>query len=384
MAGFGVSFGFSNLNSSYPGFEYSMASTAACSTDRVSNIESSLCFQEPQNDIHGVVSTLVACDGKNMFSSLDLHKISGEVAPSPEQISSVTACSDGDCHSNKEHLEGDLSRHQESYILQQHINQDESNLMKYRGLVENNLNVYHANASSLLGNKSKLDKFNAWIPEQVPLRTPEDANDLSARIVSKPESSHEEFFPFEVPMLELKQSHRQPYPPFAHFDNSSETLTNGCTVEFKECYNQTAEKRSMRLPQLLVDQSCTVQREFWDVQPAKPIDSILSLHDILFSYITYKSMPVNAESRQDFVDYMHLTVCSDQRCACDKYRVLISHFDTCHYTGCSICGPVRELGPVVKIYSGSGKAKRDLLRDLHSIDTDSIGSYIIEGSSTLS
>ncbi|KAL2522940.1 histone acetyltransferase HAC12-like [Forsythia ovata] len=387
-AGFGVSFGFSNLNSSYPGFEYTMASTAACSTDRVSNIESSLRFLEPQNDIHGVVSTLVACDVKNMFSSVDRKKISGEVAPSPEQILSITACSDGDCHSDKEHLEGgqafSFSSLQGSestsgnYILQQHINQDESNLMKYRELVENNLNVYHTNTSSLLGKKSKLDKYNAWIPEQVPLRTPEDANDLSDMIVSKPESSHEELFQFEVPMRELKQSHQQPYPPFAHFDKSSETLTNGCAVEFKECYTQTAGKRPMILPQLLVDRSCTDQREFWDVQPAKPIDSILSLHNILVSYITYKSTPVNAESRQDFVEYMHLTVCSDQRCACDKYRVLISHFDTCHYTGCSICGPVHELGPVDKIYSGSGKGKRDLLRDLHSIDSDSIDSYIIE------
>lgn len=145
-------------------------------------------------------------------------------------------------------------------------------------------------------------------------------------------------------------------------------------MEIKECYNQTAGKRSLKLPQLLVDQSCAVQREFWDVQPAKPTDSTLSLHNILFSYFMYKSMPVNAESRQDFVDYMHLTVCNDQRCVCDKYRILTFHFDTCLYTGCSICKPVRDLVPVDKIYSGSGKLKRDL----RSIDSDRIGSYIIE------
>lgn len=44
MAAFGGS-GFYNLNSSYPGFDYSMASTAACIKVRVSNIESSLRFQ---------------------------------------------------------------------------------------------------------------------------------------------------------------------------------------------------------------------------------------------------------------------------------------------------------------------------------------------------
>lgn len=53
---------------------------------------------------------------------------------------------------------------------------------------------------------------------------------------------------------------------------------------------------------------------------------------------------------------------------------MISHFDTCLYTGCSICKPVRDLVPVDKIYSGSGKLKRDL----RSIDSDRIGSYIIE------
>lgn len=41
-----------------------------------------------------------------MFSSVDLNNFPDKVSPSSEQISSITACSDGDCHSYKDHLEG--------------------------------------------------------------------------------------------------------------------------------------------------------------------------------------------------------------------------------------------------------------------------------------
>lgn len=47
---------------------------------------------------------LVASDGKDMHSLEDLKQISGKVV-SPEQISSVTACSDAEWYSDKEPFE---------------------------------------------------------------------------------------------------------------------------------------------------------------------------------------------------------------------------------------------------------------------------------------
>jgi hypothetical protein len=54
----------------------------------------------------GVATRFVARDGNNMTSPMEVKRISSnEVIPSPEQISSITACSDADLRSDGELFE---------------------------------------------------------------------------------------------------------------------------------------------------------------------------------------------------------------------------------------------------------------------------------------
>lgn len=53
----------------------------------------------------GIESKFIAPDDNNMFSPVGNSAVSAEFITSPEQISSITACSDWDLHSDGEHCD---------------------------------------------------------------------------------------------------------------------------------------------------------------------------------------------------------------------------------------------------------------------------------------
>ncbi|KAI3452127.1 hypothetical protein Pfo_008792 [Paulownia fortunei] len=367
-AGFGVSPGFYNPSLSYSGFNYSVASNAGFSTLGLNDRFNSRYFQQSSNQ--GGSSLLVASDGKNMPSLVDLTQISGEVV-SPKQISSVTACSDSEWYSDKEPFEVGATF---AVSAVSEPTSGDSDWIRHGELLENNPNFNHVGAPSLSGDNVEQDKYKACLPKHISLWIPEDTNSLSSKTFSKPKLSHEQLSQYGLQALQSKQCHLQPCPPPAHLDVSLEAQMYGCSVGHKKFHNKVPGEGSSKLSQLSLKQLHKFQQEgFCNVKASKPTDSIRSLHNILVSYLNYKSKLVDAcRSRQEFVDRLHLTVCKDLICECEKYRILISHFDNCHNTDCNICGPVHQLCLIKKITSGSGKPKRYFSGGLHPRD------YIIQ------
>ncbi|KAK4488322.1 hypothetical protein RD792_004078, partial [Penstemon davidsonii] len=132
-------------------------------------------------------------------------------------------------------------------------------------------------------------------------------------------------FQTRLQMVQPKQRNQQPCPP--RFD-----------------YNEVSRDGSSKLPQPFSKQFYGSQHQrFCNFQASKPSDSVLSLHNILFSYLNYKRNLVDARrSQPDFVEHLHLTVCNGQTCECEKYLILTYHFDNCYCTDCKICGPVHQ------------------------------------------
>ncbi|KAL4577364.1 hypothetical protein LXL04_013473 [Taraxacum kok-saghyz] len=84
-------------------------------------------------------------------------------------------------------------------------------------------------------------------------------------------------------------------------------------------------------------------------QPQQPQHVILessnqiSSLQVISSYIMYKDMPADLRKEVPFQNYMHSAVCKEIPCNCSLYLELASHYDKCHDSNCSICGPVRSL-----------------------------------------
>ncbi|CAI9763333.1 unnamed protein product [Fraxinus pennsylvanica] len=368
-----------NSNPPYPGFDYSVPSRAVCSTNRTYGVNDSHGFQGPCSN----GQELVASDGKNVFFPMDLMQVVGDVDPSLDHISSITGYSNI-CSS----LEVSEST-SKNYTLQKYGDQGESNLIKEGGLTENYLlkdggltenylNAYHMDAPFSFGKNVVLDKYRNWLPQQVSERIPGDSGTFSTMTAWKSKSSHDEPLQSELQMLGSNNCHQQP----AYFDKSSNAQSHGCTSKI-ECstYSCMVQQQEVQLQETCFHND-TLEGpapSFGPVGAAKRKESILSLDDILLLYITYKSIPVNAGTiRENFLDYLHLNVCNVQKCECEIYYILISHFDDCHDTGCSICGPVRELYPTGETQSGAGKLKRDLPEDLHAKDSNWMSSCIVE------
>ncbi|CAH1437532.1 unnamed protein product [Lactuca virosa] len=85
----------------------------------------------------------------------------------------------------------------------------------------------------------------------------------------------------------------------------------------------------------------------------------ISSLQVLNSYIMYKDMPADLRREVPFQNYMHAAECKDNFCNCSMYLELASHFDKCHDSNCSICGPARSLYGTNKFQLESKKRKID-------------------------
>ncbi|CAA3002477.1 histone acetyltransferase HAC12-like isoform X2 [Olea europaea subsp. europaea] len=380
-----------NSNPPYPGFDYSAPSGNVCGTTRTYGINDSHGFQRScSND-----QELVASDGKNMFFPMDLMQVVGDVDPSSDHISSIGGYSN-ETHSIEESFDGGPAfccssleaseSTSQNYYLQKYGESNlikegglsENYLMKDGGLTDNYLSAYHMDAPFSFGKNVELDKYSTWLPQQLSERILGDSGTVSSMTAWISKSSHDEPLQSELQVLGSNNCHQQP----AYFNESSNAQTHGCTTKI-ECSTQSC---MVQQEEVQLQETCFHNDilegpalSFGPVGAAKPKESILSLVDILLLYTTYKSIPVNmGTTRENFLDYLHLTVCNVQKCECEIYHILVSHFDDCHDTGCSICGPVRELYPTGETHSGAGKSKRDLPEDLHARDSNWMSSCSVE------
>ncbi|KAG8384530.1 hypothetical protein BUALT_Bualt04G0127500 [Buddleja alternifolia] len=314
--GLGVSPGFSDPYASCSGFDYSMASNAGCGELRLTDRNYTRFFQQ---SALGSSSSVV--DLKEVFGS----------------PSSVMTSSGGDSCSDK------AQSNVGAVYAQSGFSEPTRDCIKHRELVESNPNFDHVGAQSFPVSNMRLDKYNAWYPQQIASLVPKDANNLSSMLLSKPKSTHEGFSQSGHQIPQPRQCHLQPCHPPPNSDVSLRAQVYG-SVGQQRFYNEVQRERSIRLPQPSVDQLQRFQQQrFCTGQAPKRSGEIQDAQDILISYFRYKSKPMFAcGGQQGFVAHLHLRLCNGRQCECEKYHFLVSHFENCHNTDCQICEPVRQ------------------------------------------
>ncbi|KAL6553101.1 hypothetical protein OROGR_006943 [Orobanche gracilis] len=177
------------------------------------------------------------------------------------------------------------------------------------GVVQNCQTFNNVAAPSSLDNSRYRASPSNW--------TRQDTKVLPSNAFSKPTLSHRLISQCQLQATQSKQRRFQPYPPSGPY----RPQMNGFSV----------------------GQNNIQRQGICNVQATKPADSIRTLHDILFSYMNdkYKLMDT-CRTRQEFLNRLHLTACKDGVCKCQKYLLLITHFDKCQNTRCDVCEPVRQ------------------------------------------
>lgn len=267
-----------------------------------------------------VVSRFVECDGNNMVSDVGIKQVvSDGITHSPEQISSITVCSDGEpFETGSTFSKGllnamDTGRHSESNQvcpLPVHSSIAEYGVPKYS-------NACNSQQLNVLRHQLSCQEPDQMRSGKLPVA---QSRDLASG------DEHETCTLGEI-SLELPQH---------------------STEQQYEIQQQT---------------SCVVQH----VDAANAFDSNnISLHEVLLQYANFKSFPQNAESSRDtFLKNLHLRMCNVKTCKCNKYRALIFHYDTCHLSACVVCSPCRKLTSTDTVHKGFENSEMDISRALH-------------------
>ncbi|KAL6551663.1 hypothetical protein OROGR_007817 [Orobanche gracilis] len=197
------------------------------------------------------------------------------------------------------------------------------------GVVQNNQTFNNVGAPSSLENSRYRASPSNWIRQ--------DTKVLPINAFSKPTLSHGLISQCRLQATQSKERRFQPYPPPAHLGPYGPQM-NGFSVGKDNIQRQ----------------------EMCNVQTTKPADSIRPLHNILLSYMSdkYKLMDP-CRTRQEFLNRLHLTACKRGFCKCQKYLLLITHFDKCQNTRCDVCEPVRQSFSPVEEKNTAGLGFRD-------------------------
>ncbi|GFY86816.1 histone acetyltransferase of the CBP family 5 [Actinidia rufa] len=324
---------FGNSNSPHPLPDYSMVVSSDCTT-LITNNNIDSCFFEDGlfrsskgSTLDGYNPPFMAFDGISMPSSVGTRQVSGDMVPSPEQISSITACSDADAYSDTGPFDGGqnvpgnnlqqyaLVSSSRTYVQHKHINHGELNLLKHGGCPEKILRMFESSGilpGSMLNTRSTCEdllKLKPLVPGSEQFYQWHQQPD-------EPYEAQSQYYLFEEDDFSQKimgQKEKLSYLPsessngVQHVDLESSSILVGSTGAAK-----------------LADTS--------DME-----DQI-----ILQSYLNYKRKCVDG-SLVSFVKHMHSTSCNESRCNCDRYLILASHFDSCHSWECNMCRPVRRL-----------------------------------------
>ncbi|XAR51564.1 Histone acetyltransferase [Bertholletia excelsa] len=330
----------------------------------------------------GVLNSLTS-DGGSLRSSKCISQVASETVSSPEQISSISACSDADVNFDTgimdagrtfsggrfQHLSGSSS---ENCVQQKHFNEDRLNMINSRGFLDDNQNACNVGFPSVPRKKLEIPVPNLENMQQDPWTVPEAYSILPSVISNTPLSTCEvllepEMLPGSTGSQKFHQGHQQPSMLF------EERFVAQSQYHFFEqdgCFRRVSGELVAKASHLPLEQSAAVQHlaSEGSLSSSGPNGAANFIHysdvnpqRILLSYMNYKR--IHAEGSQvSFVDQMHSTVCGDCLCNCDKYSKLVSHFDNCHDWGCKICRPARMCCVMGKPPQGSRKQERDNLR----------------------
>lgn len=207
---------------------------------------------------------------------------------------------------------------------------------------------------------------NACNSERVSEMITEKRNFLSSRLGKDSSSSREDLL--QLQQLRCQQISQQQNR--IQFDELSEAQSWGQTSG-NQCDATTLEERSVELPHLHLEERCKIQQQLpclvQHAETAKIVDSNnISQHEVLLLYANFNSFPQNAGRKEDaFLKDLHSRTCNGQKCNCDQYRSLISHYDNCHNGACRVCRPFQELSSTDSVRLGFEKSRTNLSKALH-------------------
>ncbi|XP_019195482.1 PREDICTED: probable histone acetyltransferase HAC-like 1 isoform X2 [Ipomoea nil] len=340
-----------------------------------SNLEYGSSFKDQSS---GFVS--VGQDGNTMFSHVSVKHMPSEIIPSPEQISSVTVCSDGDWNLDRELFDSGHTFTENS--LPHVIESAPDSCIKPQHTAPN---TYSVDVPPSHRQNLGLSNSNVKIPEQDMKRIPQDCIVMPGMTVDKPRLNNGYLF---NPQLQIGDS--EPSDQHSHFmlcNEPSDLSSHGFMATEKACHSHVPSQKSLNV-------ISSEQPEFSGVQhtsdepapnsfPSRTSQHLglghLSSHDILVLYVKYNALTVNFGREQvPFLNNLHSIVCNGTVCSCDRYRLLISHFESCCNSNCSVCKPVRDdkvLHSVGPISTESGEPKTGLVRTFHDRDFNGITSW---------
>nr|GMD58697.1 probable histone acetyltransferase HAC-like 1 isoform X1 [Ipomoea batatas] len=291
----------------------------------------------------------VGQDGNTMFSHVSVKHMPSEIIPSPEPISSVTVCSDGDWNLDRELFDSGHTFTENS--LPHVIESAPDSCIKPQHTAPN---TYSVDVPPSHRQNLGLSNSNVRIPEQDMKRIPQDCIVMPGMTVDKPRSNNGYLF---HPQLQIGDS--EPSDQHSHFmlcNEPSDLRSHWFMATEKTCHSHVPSQKTSQHLGL----------------------GHLSSHDILVLYVKYNALTVNFGREQvPFLNNLHSLVCNDTVCSCDRYRLLISHFESCCNSNCSVCKPVRDnrvLHSVGPISTESGKPKTGLMRTVHDRDFNGITS----------
>ncbi|XP_052299079.1 histone acetyltransferase HAC12 isoform X3 [Citrus sinensis] len=155
--------------------------------------------------------------------------------------------------------------------------------------------------------------------------------------------------PSTLPSTDLE--YQWPYVQFdepsdgkAQFYFNKRDVSCSLIAEQNMCMQTASPSEPLYVSPLASESNAPTSNQMGAAKYAKPSNpSCLYLENrILHAYINYKSsMVANGGSIVSFVNYLHSTICNIHWCGCERFCILLSHFDGCHSAECHICGPVR-------------------------------------------
>nr|XP_043634708.1 histone acetyltransferase HAC1-like [Erigeron canadensis] len=262
-----------------------------------------------EGSVYNDYSQNVSCGGLNTVSSLGIKQTDLDLITSPEQVSSITACSYGDVISDSEAFDSRprFSLQQQPFTNSQY------------GSFTGKKSTYNMDVPLLM-----VDDVQSSYPESCNMQQHD-----SLQSKCNTQISH------QIQMCVSQQ-------PSVQFHDRFETRSDMLFVN-----DEKSSKDSENSPH-------ASQYVSWGNS-----SDIFSLR-VLNSYVMYKDMPADLRREVSFQDYMHAEECKPNNiCKCHLYVELSSHFDKCSDLKCNICGPARHICGAGNSHLESRKRKKD-------------------------
>ncbi|CAH9102174.1 unnamed protein product [Cuscuta epithymum] len=346
----------------------------SCMIDNVYDIEGS------SLNGHRSGFTSIRRDGNTM---VHVNHIPNEIIPSPEPISSVTACSDGDWNIDMDAFD---SQHtfSEKNTLRDALKSAPGNKPQHTAQ-----NIYSVDVPPLIRRNMGLSDLNVVnIREQ-------DSNHfspplvISGTVVDQARLNNEYLFPPQLQMGGFVHSDR--YSHSILLNEPSDLRSQGFIAKEEASHWNVSSQKSLNAislekpdsaPQLKlsgVGYAPDVHPNFFLSGTSQTSDfGHLSSHQVLGLYVKYNALTMSFGNEQrPFLNSLHSLVCNGTICNCHQYHLLISHFESCSDSNCSVCKPVRYdavMHPVGPISTETVKAKTGLIRTLHDRDFNDMSS----------